>query len=187
MSSTSRQTTDLKRFDNSWYKPGGSLKRFLWYFVSALFFESAFPLSGFKVRLLRSFGARVGNGVVIKPHVRIKYPWKLSIGDYSWIGEDAWIDNLDEVRIGTNCCVSQGALLLCGNHDYTKSTFDLMTGAITLENGSWIGAKSTVCPGVTVGSHAVLAVGSVATRTLEPYSICSGNPAVKVKERVIAS
>jgi putative colanic acid biosynthesis acetyltransferase WcaF len=62
-----------------------------------------------------------------------------------------------------------------------------MTGAITLENGSWIGAKSTVCPGITVGSHAVLTVGSIATKTLEPYGIYSGNPAVKVKERVIAS
>lgn len=137
--------------------------------------------------LLRLFGARVGKSVVIKPHVRIKYPWKLSIGDYTWIGEDVWIDNLDEVCIGANCCVSQGAFLLCGNHNYTKSTFDLMIGAITLEDGSWIGAKSTVCPGVTVGSHAVLSVGSVATKTLEPYGIYSGNPAMKVKERVIAS
>jgi putative colanic acid biosynthesis acetyltransferase WcaF len=155
--------------------------------MSGLFFETAFPLSGFKGLVLRLFGARIGRGVVIKPHVRIKYPWKLSIGDFSWIGEDVWIDNLEEVSIGANCCISQGALLLCGNHNYTKSTFDLMIAPITLEDGAWIGAKSTVCPGVMVQSHAVLTVGSVATKTLESYGIYSGNPAVKVKDRVIAS
>jgi putative colanic acid biosynthesis acetyltransferase WcaF len=163
------------------------MKRVLWYVMSGLFFETAFPLSGFKGLVLRLFGARIGRGVVIKPHVRIKYPWKLSIGDFSWIGEDVWIDNLEEVSIGANCCISQGALLLCGNHNYTKSTFDLMIAPITLEDGAWIGAKSTVCPGVMVQSHAVLTVGSVATKTLESYGIYSGNPAVKVKDRVIAS
>lgn len=187
MNSPGRHTTELKRFENSWYKPGSAWKRALWYAVSAVFFETAFPISNFKCGLLRMFGARVGRGVVIKPHVRIKYPWKLTIGEYSWIGEDVWIDNLDDVSIGANCCISQGALLLCGNHNYTKSTFDLMTGPIALENGAWIGAKCVVCPGVTVRSHAVLTVGSIATKTLEAYGIYSGNPAVKVKERVIAS
>lgn len=187
MNPPGRYTTDLKRFDNSWYKPGSTAKRALWYVISALLFETAFPVSGLKRALLRLFGARVGQGVVIKPHVRIKYPWKLAIGDHAWIGEDVWIDNLDAVDIGANSCISQGALLLCGNHNYTKSTFDLMTGPITLEEGAWVGAKCVVCPGVTLHSHAVLTVGSIATKTLEAYGIYSGNPAVKVKERVIAS
>ena len=110
-----------------------------------------------------------------------------NVGDNSWIGEDVWIDNLGEVSIGANCCLSQGAMLLCGNHDYKRSTFDLMVGDIALEDGVWIGAKSVVCPGVICKSHSVLAVGSVASNQLEAYTIYRGNPAVKVKERNLHS
>lgn len=178
--------TRLAAFDNAWYKPGrGFLTRALWYLVNAVYFKSSFPFSGLKVFWLRCFGAKVGKGVVIKPGVSIKYPWRLSIGDHVWIGEKVWIDNLGDVRIESNVCISQGAFLLCGNHDYKKSTFDLMVGGITLKEGAWIGAKSTVCPGVTVGSHAVLTVGSVATSDVGEYTICQGNPAQPVKKREI--
>jgi putative colanic acid biosynthesis acetyltransferase WcaF len=178
--------TDLSRFDNSWYKPGGNaLKRFLWYFTNAIVFKSSlFPVSGLKVILLRLFGARVGKGVNIKPCVNIKYPWRLSIGDYTWIGEEVWIDNQVEISIGSHSCISQGALLLCGNHNYKTETFDLIVKPIVIEEGGWIGAKTVVCPGVTCKSHAILTAGSVATQTLEAYSVYQGNPAVKVRERI---
>lgn len=179
--------TDLSRYDNSWYEPGeGTLKRLIWYFTNVLFFLNPFnPFSGLKVRLLRLFGARAGKGVVVKPGVNIKYPWLLEIGDYAWIGENVWIDNLARVRIGSNVCISQGAMLLCGNHNYKKPTFDLMIGEITLEDGSWVGAQAVVCPGVTLHTHAVLGVGAVANHDLEAYTIYQGIPAVKVRERVM--
>lgn len=60
-----------------------------------------------------------------------------------------------------------------------------MVAPIVLEHGSWIGAKSIVGPGVRVQSHAVLSMGSVATTTLEAYGIYRGNPAVKIKDRII--
>jgi len=180
------KSVDLSSFNNKWYKPGNPVKRFLWYFINVLFIKNGwFPFSGFKRFWLKVFGAKIGKGVVIKPNVNIKYPWKLIVGDHVWIGENVWIDNLDTITIGNNCCLSQGVLLLCGNHDYTSSSFDLMVKPIVLEDGAWIGAKAIVCPGVTVGTHAVLSVGSVATKNLEPYGIYSGNPASRIKERVI--
>ena len=179
--------TDLSRFNNSWFDPGaGVLKRMVWFFVNAAFFTTYFPFSGFKRSLLRMFGARVGKGVVIKPSINIKYPWRLEIGDHVWIGEKVWIDNLVMVRIGNNACLSQGAMLLTGNHNYKKSTFDLITGEITIGEGAWIGAQSVVCPGVICHEHSVLSVGSVAAKDLEAYGIYRGNPAVKVRERSIA-
>jgi putative colanic acid biosynthesis acetyltransferase WcaF len=183
-----KQTTDLSKFNNNWYDPGASFfKRGLWYIINAVFFVSYFPLNGIKIFLLRLFGASVGKGVILKPSINIKYPWKLTIGNYVWIGEKVWIDNLDEVTIGSNVCISQGAMLLCGNHNYKKAPFDLMTGKIVLEDGTWIGAQSVVCPGVSCKSHSILAVGSVATGDLEAYSIYQGNPAVKVKDREITA
>ncbi|MDB5191411.1 MAG: wcaF [Segetibacter sp.] len=121
----------------------------------------------------------------MKPSVNIKYPWKLELGDYCWIGEKVWIDNLAPVIIGNNVCISQGAMLLCGNHDFTKSTFDLLVKPITLEDGVWIGAKSMVCPGVLCATHSILTVQSVATRNLSAYTIYQGNPALAVKKRIV--
>lgn len=185
--SYSQARTDLSAYNNDWYNPGAStLKRTLWYFVNALLFINPLnPVSSLKVKLLRLFGARVGKGVTLKPNINIKYPWLLEIGDHVWIGEGVWIDNLAPVSIGSHVCISQGALLLTGNHNYKKKTFDLMVGKITLADGAWIGAKSVVCPGVTCGSHSVLAVGSVAGKDLKPYFIYQGNPAVPVRERTI--
>ncbi len=122
---------------------------------------------------------------MIKPGVNVKYPWFLTVGDYVWIGEQVWIDNLATVTIGNNVCVSQGALLLTGNHNYSKPTFDMVIKPIYLETGCWVGAKTVVCPGVTIGSHAVLGAGAVATKSLDAYGIYQGNPAVWVRKRVI--
>lgn len=180
------QKTDLSKFDNSWYKPGNKVKILLWYFVNALVLQNKYnPFSGIKKFYLRLFGAKIGNGVVIKPGVSIKYPWKLTIGNQVWIGENVWIDNLDEVIIEDNVCVSQGALLLCGNHNYKKTTFDLMVGPIKLKEGVWIGAQAVVTQNVVCNSHSILAVQSVASSDLEAYGIYKGNPAVKIRQREI--
>lgn len=181
-----RAKTDLSKYNNSWYHPGSGVRRVLWYMCNTLFFiNPLFPFSGVKVSLLRLFGAKTGRGVVIKPMVNIKYPWKLSVGDFVWIGEKVWIDNLDQVSIGNHVCISQGAMLLCGNHHYKKVQFDLIVQPITLEDGVWVGAQAVVTPGVKCESHSILTVNSVANGTLEAYGIYQGNPAVKVRERVI--
>jgi putative colanic acid biosynthesis acetyltransferase WcaF len=178
--------TDLSAYTNNTYNPGSKLKIGLWYVVNVLFCLNYFvPFSSVRVVILRSFGARIGKGVTIKPNVNIKYPWFLEIGNHVWIGENVWIDNLGRVKIEDNVCISQGAMLLCGNHNYKKTTFDLIIGRIHVKEGAWIGAKSIVCPGVTLHSHAILAVGSVATNNLDSFGIYQGNPALKIRERKI--
>ena len=177
----------LEKYNNSWYSPGaGCTKQILWYYINAILFSSPlFPFSKFKIKILRLFGAKIGKNIVIKPSVSIKYPWKLSIGDYTWIGEHVWIDNLAQVTIGSHVCISQGSMILCGNHDYKSQTFDLIVKPVTLEDGVWIGAKSVVCPGITIKTHSVLSVGSVASTETDPYCIHRGNPAINMKKRII--
>lgn len=178
--------TDLSLYDNSWYRPGSKIKRLLWYAVSIFFFQGSwFAWSSFKVFLLKCFGSKIGQGVVIKPKVTIKYPWKLVVGNQCWIGEGVWIDNLDLVTLDNHVCISQGALLLCGNHNYKSRTFDLIIKPIHVESGAWIGAKSVIGPGVIVGNHAVLSLGSVASNNLDSFGIYRGNPAIKIKTRNI--
>ena len=178
---------DLNTFSNPSFTPGaGMFKRVIWYLINAIFFDSPALLPySFKRSILRAFGAKIADGVVIKPNVNIKYPWKLSVGENSWIGEGVWIDNLDVVDIGSNACLSQGALILSGNHDYSSTSFDLIVKPIRIEDGAWIGAKAIVTQGVVFGSNSVLAVGSVASSDIDPNGIYRGNPAQKIKDRVL--
>ncbi len=176
-------------YNNDWYKAqiGASrIKQWLWYFINVLFFINPLnPISSIKIYLLKSFGATIGKNVVVKQSVNIKYPWKLVIGDNTWIGEQVWIDNLAKISIGNNVCLSQGAMLLTGNHDFLKKTFDLVVKEIYIEDGVWIGSRAVVCPGVRCMTHAVLSVMSLANKNLEPYTIYQGNPAVPVRPRNI--
>ncbi len=180
-------TPDLSAFDNSWYTPGCSrLVQALWFFLGArLLRSSVIPSSRFRAWLLRLFGARLGNAVVIKPGTRVKYPWLLSVGSHSWIGEDVWIDNLAPVTLGSNVCVSQGAYFCTGNHDWSDPAFGLMARPIALDDGSWVGARSVICPGVSLGEAAVAAAGSVVSRSIPPFEIHAGNPSAFLRVRSI--
>ena len=124
-------------------------------------------------------------GVRIHPGVNIKYPWKLSIGDHVWVGQRAWLDNIDQLTIRNNVVISQGAMIIQGSHNYKRIDYPTMSGPVVLEEGSWVGAGAMVMLGVTLRSHSVLSAGSVATKDLDPYMIYQGNPAQVVRERLI--
>lgn len=178
-------STQLRKdFNKKGFQAGASLAKICcWYLVSTLFFHTGIiPFSNILVLILRIFGASIGKHVRIKPGIRVKYPWKLSVGDNSWIAA-CLIENLDNVIIGKHVCISQQAMLLTGNHNYQSVSFDLITSPIILHDGSWIGAKAVVCPGVIVASHAILSVGSVATKNMDTYTIYQGNPAIKIRKR----
>jgi putative colanic acid biosynthesis acetyltransferase WcaF len=178
------ETVRLDLYDSKGFDRG----RPRWLEAAWLLTQSVFlapPFWGTRLRgfVLRLFGARIGRGVTIKPGVRVKFPWRLQVGDHCWIGEDVWLDNLAEIRIGDHCCLSQAVYLCTGSHDWSRVGFDLMVKPITLENEVWLAARSVVGPGVTAGRGAVLALGSVATCDLLPRHIHQGVPALPVKPR----
>jgi putative colanic acid biosynthesis acetyltransferase WcaF len=177
----------LRDYNNSWYQAGRSkLWQTVWFFVGLPIVRcSILPSSALRVRMLRIFGAHIGSGVVIKPGVRIKYPWHLRVGNDVWLGESCWIDNLTTVRIGNDVCISQGAYLCTGNHNWSDPAFGLAVEPILLGNGSWVGAKAFLSPGVVLGEGAVAAGGSVVTRSVPDYEIHAGNPAAFVRKRQI--
>ncbi|GAB2619050.1 putative colanic acid biosynthesis acetyltransferase [Emticicia sediminis] len=182
------QKTDLSKYNNDWYKQSDLTRNFfvsvIWYITNAIFINSYLIIpTSIKIIILKLFGAKIGKNVIMRPNINIKAPWNLEIGDNVWLGEALWIDSLGKIKIGNNCCLSQGSMLLSGNHDYRKETFDLIIKDIIIEDGVWIGAKSIVCGGVTCHSHAVLSVNSVATKSLTSYGIYQGNPAQLVRQR----
>ncbi|MDP2024895.1 WcaF family extracellular polysaccharide biosynthesis acetyltransferase [Sulfuriferula sp.] len=178
----------LDQFNNAGYQRGrSSLVEAAWLVVQALLVRSFIPGSFHRRILLRMFGARIGTGVVIKPGVRVKFPWRLDVGAHSWIGEGVWIDNLADVKIGAHCCLSQDAYLCTGSHDWSKTTFDLVIAPIVIGEGAWIAARAVIAPGVFVGRGAVLGLSSLATVSLQENGIYQGVPAKLVRHRVVAT
>jgi putative colanic acid biosynthesis acetyltransferase WcaF len=179
----------LDRYTLGSYTPGAPFwKQVLWYFVGSPLLHSFWiPSATFKIWILRCFGAKVGQDVNIKPGVRVKFPWKLTVGDFVWIGENAWLDNTAPITLESHVCLSQDVYLCTGNHDWSDPDFKLISAPIYIEQGSWIAARSVIGAGVTVGQGAVLGLGSVAGRSLQPMTIYAGNPAQPIKQRSIAN
>jgi putative colanic acid biosynthesis acetyltransferase WcaF len=182
-----RPAVDFSRFDNRRFDRGApALRELAWILTrSAVFEHGHVGLETIRRQALIRFGAKIGHGGTFRRGLRITFPWKLEVGDYTWLGEDAWLLNLAPIRIGKNVSISQRAFLCTGNHDWSDQAFSLITAPITVEDGAWIGAASFVGPGVTIGTHAIVTAGSVVNRDLPPYTICSGNPCRPVRERRI--
>ena len=178
--------TDLSRFNNNAFSRGvPAWKELLWRLVQQAFFNLEWMKAyGLKQRILGCFGAKLSSGVVVKPKAKITFPWRLSVGENSWIGEEAWLLNLAPINIGRNVSISQRTFLCTGSHDWKKETFDLITKPIEIEDCVWICANVFIGLGVTVGRNSVVTAGSVVNKDLPPNMICSGNPCVPVKPRI---
>ncbi len=183
-----RRKIDLSSYVRGRYSPGRPFFVLAaWQLVNLLVIRNPFnPFAGLRRFALRAFGARIGKGVVLRPGMRVKFPWNLAIGDHSWIGEDVWIDNLASVEIGGDVCVSQGAYLCTGNHDWSDPAFGIYVLPIRIEDGAWVGARSTIGPGARIGTHAVIAMGSTVHGHAEAWKIHSGSPAQAVKDRKVS-
>lgn len=186
-----RNADRMTRVRNDLFDPGEGLDRgcpkwleAIWYLLKCLFFLSPLPWpSRFKCAVLRLFGARVGKGVALKPRVNVHFPWKLTVGDFAWIGEEVFILNFERVSIGAHCCISQRAFLCSGNHDFRQPHMPYRNEPITIEDGAWVGAQVFVAPGVTIGQDAVATAGSIVVNDLPGGMICSGNPCRPLKQR----
>ena len=158
----------------------------LWWIVQALLFKpSPQFLYGWRRFLLRCFGAKIGKAVIIRPSVSITYPWKLSIGDYSWVGDAAVLYTLGEISIGKNTVVSQRSYLCTGSHDYTKIDFPIYSKKIDIEDECWLGTDVYVGPNVSIGKGTIVGARSSVFKNLPSGKVCIGSPARVIKDRQI--
>lgn len=156
----------------------------LWWIVQdTLFAWSPQFLYGWRRFILQLFGAEIGKGVIVRPTVRIQFPWKVSIGDFSWIGDDVVLYSLGEIHIGKNAVVSQKCYLCTGSHDYLKAEFPIYQESITIEDECWLATDVYVGPGVTIGRGTVVGARSSVFKSLPPGKICLGSPALPIKDR----
>ena len=178
---------NLALYDNSDFNRGAPpWKELLWVLTRCIFFQNSFPWpSELRVELLRSFGAKIGKGVVIRANVNVSFPWRLTISDNVCIGEEVGILSLAPVTIGSNVCISQRAYLCTGSHDFRRDDFKLKTAPIIIENETWIAASAFIGPGVTIGKGSVVSASAVVTRNVPANSFVQGNPAEISEKREI--
>lgn len=163
------QPRRLAGFRGDGYDKGrGRFTQAAWFATQSLVFSQWWCPARFRAFLLRAFGAQVGEGVLIRHRVRVLWPWKLSIGDSCWIGEGAWLLNLEPIALGHDVCISQEAFLCTGSHDRHSPSFEFDNRPITVEAHAWIGARATVLRGVTVGAGAVVGACALVTRDVPP-------------------
>ncbi|MGB3536217.1 MAG: hormogonium polysaccharide biosynthesis acetyltransferase HpsU [Microcoleaceae cyanobacterium] len=178
MTNNTTPWVDLRQYDQSWFdrgKPGWFI--LLWWFIQAITFPlTLHPMNGIRCWILRLFGAEIGTGVVIRPTARLTYPWKVKIGDYSWIGDDVVLYSLDSITIGQHCVISQKSYLCTGSHDISDPAFGLKTAPIQVENGAWLATDCFVAPGVNIGANAVVGARSSVFCDLPGGYICIGTP-----------
>jgi len=154
-----------------------------WLAVKWLFFLTSVPWpSELRVALLRAFGARIGERVVVRSNVNITFPWRFQTGDDVWLGEEVIVLSLAPVVIESSVCLSQRAFLCTGSHNFRADNFDLITQPITVRAGSWVAAQVFVGPGVEIGAGSMVAAGSVVSENVPPKTLVRGNPAVVVKQ-----
>ncbi|MBD2504434.1 hormogonium polysaccharide biosynthesis acetyltransferase HpsU [Anabaena azotica] len=169
---------DLRQYDQSWFNRGRSAWYILlWWLVQAIAFPlTPHPFSNIRCWILRLFGARIGKGVVVRPTARFTFPWKVTIGDYSWIGDDVVLYSLDEIHIGQHCVVSQKSYLCTGSHDIQDPAFGLKIAGITIGNGAWVATDCFIAPGVQIGANAVIGARSSVFTNMPAGQVCWGSP-----------
>lgn len=147
----------------------------IWLIIFYPIVSSSFPGSYWRKIILIIFGSKIGKGVRLNSRLRVKMPWRLRIGNYCWIGEETWIDNLDIINISNNVCISQGVYFCTGNHNYKKEGFDLIHKKINIESDVWIGAKSIIAPGKKIGKSSVITIGSIVNQDVPENTILKNN------------
>lgn len=158
---------DLSGFTGAGYDKGrGLVWQALWVVTSSAIFYRTWCPQWLRASILRAFGAVVGSNVRIRSHVRVHWPWKLRVGHDTWIGTGAWLLNLEPIDIGSNVCISQGAFLCTGSHDYRSPTFEFDNGPIVIEDGAWVAVRATVLRGVTIGAGAVIGATALVTKSV---------------------
>ena len=158
---------------------------YLWAVVELLLVTNPWQVSsGIRVGALRLFGAKIGEGVVFRPRTRVKFPWKLSIGDRSWIGEGVWLHNQDEIWIGHDVVVSQEAFVTTGSHAH-REDMALITRRVVIDNGAWVTTRVIISGGAIVPRNCVITPNSVVGMgdSLLENTIVRGNPAKSLGPR----
>ncbi len=165
------------------------LKNMVWKFVNKTLFRFTPPyftiFRKYRILLVRFFGGKIDWNASLHPTATIDYPWNLSVGTKSSLGENCWVYAMASIKIGDSSCIGKDVYLLTGSHNIGSSTFDLITKPISIGDGCWIATASIILPGTQIGDYSVVAASSVVAKDVDNNTVVGGNPAKFIKPRII--
>jgi putative colanic acid biosynthesis acetyltransferase WcaF len=176
---------NLANYNQDWFDRGRSKWIVaLWYLIQATLFRYSFHnMYGFRRMILKLFGCSIGKNVLIRNTCEITYPWKVSIGENSWIDHEVILYSLDNIAIGKNTSISRRSYICTGSHDISDSAFGLVVKPIKIGDGVWIQADCFISLGVEIGNQSVIGTRSSVLKSMPPGMVCYGNPCKVVRER----
>jgi putative colanic acid biosynthesis acetyltransferase WcaF len=178
-----RRFQDLSRFGGT-ARGGAAWRAQLWWLFETLFvLPTPQYMFAWRRKALILFGAKIGKRVLIRPGVRVTYPWNLTIGDYVWIGDNVTVYSVAEISIDSHSVISQEAYLCAGTHDHQDISFRFVSAPIKIGGECWVAARAFIGPGVEIGHGAVVGAGSIVMKTVGAGTIVAGNPATLVGAR----
>lgn len=173
---------DLLKYQNH---NSNKLKRLIWECVWPMLggLTPRWAFNGWRRLLLSTFGAVIGSGARVQGSATVWQPWRLRIGENSWIDGDVKLYSVDDISIGHDVVVSEGAFICTASHDVKSETFALTTAPIEIGDYAWVCSRVIVLPGVKIGEGAIVAAGAVVTKDVAPWTIVGGNPAKEIGRR----
>jgi putative colanic acid biosynthesis acetyltransferase WcaF len=135
------------------------------------------PFNAWRLFWLRVFGCRITGTPFVHQRARIQIPWHVTLNHLSNVGDRTNLYSLGEIELGPKCVVAQEAYLCTGTHDFQDPTTPLATAKITIGTDAFVGARTFVMPGVTIGDRAVVGACSLVTRNVGPETVVAGSPA----------
>ena len=145
-----------------------------WYLLGSPIIQSLLWPTWFKVRVLKFFGAKIGNALILRRGLQVHFPWNLEIGNNCWIGEQVWFINHEKIRIGSNVCISQRSIICSGGHDYRSSSLEFAHKPVEIKDGAWVCLDAKVLPGVTIGECSVISAGEIVRKSVPDFSMLIG-------------
>jgi putative colanic acid biosynthesis acetyltransferase WcaF len=175
---------DLSRFTGTAHGRAAWRAQLWWLFETLFVLPTPQYMFGWRRLALILFGAKIGKHVLIRPGVRVTYPWNLTIGDYVWIGDDTTLYSVAEISVGSHSVISQEAYLCAGTHNYADVSFPFVSAPISIAGECWIGARAFIGPAVEVGHAAVIGAGSIVLKSVDAEAVVAGNPAKLIGKRI---
>lgn len=142
------------------------------------------PVHGLRRGFLRLINRRIHRTTKILLHTRLLHYWNLSTSENVVINQHCLLDcRRYPVHIGNNTDIGPYTRIWTLGHDPESETHEVKGGPVTIGHHVWIASGATILPNLTIKDGAVVATGSVVTRSVEKLSIVAGNPAKEIRKR----
>lgn len=141
------------------------------------------PSHTFRRACYRLFGVRIGEGSTVHMWCSFFEPKNIIIGKDTIVGDHAFLDGRDKIIIGNHVDIASSVMIYNSQHDIDSEDFQAVTKPVVIRDYAFVGPRSIILPGITIGKGAVVAAGAVVAKDIAEFAVVGGIPAELIRER----